>query len=363
MTQNSTHTGPLAGLRIIELAGMGPAPYCAMLLADLGADVTTIVAPGAAPGRVDRVLGRGRRRVAANLKAPADLAAVRSLVARADALIEPYRPGVAERLGLGPAECLDINPRLVYGRMTGWGQHGPLAQTAGHDIDYIAITGVLHAMARHREAPLPPLNLLGDFAGGTMFLLTGLLAALFERERSGRGQIVDAAIVDGTASLASMIFALRGAGAWSDEPGTNLLDTGAPFYDVYQTADGEWMAIGAIEAKFFQQAIEILGAEDVPEQNDRTSWPRLREILAERFRSRTQSDWTAAFEGTDACVAPVLPFSTAAEHPHIRARQTLVERDGILQPAAAPRLSRTPAATAAAACESSLADVLSAWSA
>ncbi len=339
-------TGPLAGLKVVELAGLGPGPYAGMMLADLGAEVVLVERPGqAARGGVSAgpVVGRGRRPVVLDLKHPGGVSALLGLIERADVLIEPFRPGVAERLGIGPQVCLERNPRLIYGRMTGWGQDGPWAGAAGHDIAYIAITGALHAIGRAGGPPQPPVNLLGDFGGGTMFLLTGVLAALWERERSGRGQVVDAAIVDGTASLTSFLFGLRGQGLWSDQRGVNLLDTGAPYYDVYETADGGWMAVGALEPQFFAELIRLLGLADAPPQHDLARWPQLRAMLSERFRQRTRDEWAAVFAGTDACVAPVLTFAEAQHHPQIAARQTLVERDGVPQPAPAPRFSRTPA--------------------
>ena len=341
-------TGPLAGLKVVELAGIGPGPYAAMLLADLGAEVVGVDRPSQAPGVGAPVIGRGRRSVVLDLKQPGGVDALLAMIDRADVLIEPYRPGVAERLGIGPEVCLARNPRLIYGRMTGWGQEGPWAGMAGHDIGYIAITGALHAIGRAGGPPQPPVNLLGDFGGGTMFLLTGVLAALWERERAGRGQAVDAAIVDGTASLTSFLFGMRAQGLWSDQRGTNLLDTGAPYYDVYETADGEWMAVGALEPQFFAELIRLLELADVPPQNDLARWPELRRLLADRFSERTRDEWAAVFAGTDACVAPVLTFAEAQQHPHLAARRTLTECDGVPQPAPAPRFSRTPAQLAAA---------------
>jgi alpha-methylacyl-CoA racemase len=336
-------TGPLAGLRIVELAGIGPAPYAAMVLADLGAEVVRVDRPGTAPDAAAPVIARGRRPVILDLKQPAAVQALLSMVERADVLIEPYRPGVAERLGIGPEVCLTRNPRLVYARMTGWGQEGPWAGMAGHDIAYIAVTGALHAIGRAGGPPQPPVNLLGDFGGGAMFLITGVLAALWERERSGRGQVVDAAIVDGTASLTSFLFGMRAQGLWSDERGVNLLDTGAPYYDVYETSDGGWMAVGALEPQFFAELIARLGIPDAPAQHDIARWPELRAAIAGRFRERTRQEWAEVFAHTDACVAPVLTFAEALDHPHMAARRTLVRRAGVSQPAAAPRFSRTAA--------------------
>ena len=339
-------TGPLQGLKVVEIAGIGPGPFAAMLLADLGAEVVRVDRPGGGGlslGDKD-VLNRGRRSVAVDLKHPGGAEVVLRLAEQADVLIEGYRPGVAERLGIGPDACLARNPKLVYGRMTGWGQDGPLATTAGHDIAYIAVTGTLHAIGRAGGPPQVPLNLVGDFGGGSMYLVTGILAALWEAARSGRGQVVDAAIVDGTAHLSAILHGFVSLGLWRDRRGTNLLDTGAPYYDVYETADGEYMAVGAIEPQFFAELVRRLGiAERAPEQNDRERWPELRALLGETFRTRTRAEWTEVFDGSDACVAPVLSAKEAAAHPHLAARGTLVERDGLTQPAPAPRFSRTSA--------------------
>ena len=339
--------GPLDGIRVLELAGLGPAPYCAMLLADMGADVVRVDRPGQPVDPPWPVLGRGRRSVLVDLKHELGAAALLALVDKADVLLEPFRPGVAERLGIGPDTCLSRNERLVYARITGWGQTGPWNQMAGHDIDYIAVTGALHAIGRADTSPIPPLNLLGDFAGGSMFLLAGVLAALLERGRSGLGQVVDVSIVDGTASLTAFVHGVRAAGMWRDERGANPLDTGAPYYDVYETSDGRWMAVGAIEPAFFAELIRLLAMPDAPPQDDATRWPQLRSLLAARFRERTQADWVAVFAGTDACVAPVLPFGEVHTNPQIAARETLIERDGIEQPNVAPRFSRTPGAIGA----------------
>jgi alpha-methylacyl-CoA racemase len=340
--------GPLNGLRVIELAGIGPVPHAAMVLADLGADVVRAERPGGTldltGGRPDHLL-RGRRSVSADLKTPEGREFVIRLVRKADVLLEGFRPGVVERLGIGPADCHALNPRLVYGRMTGWGQTGPLAQRAGHDINYISLTGVLHAIGRAGEPPVPPLNLTGDFGGGSMFLVTGVLAALWQRERTGVGQVVDAAMVDGSSVLTQMIWALRGHGAWTDQRGGNLLDGGAPFYDTYTCADGRWVAVGAIEPAFYQALLTGLGLDDadLPERLDRSSWPVLRARFTAAFLGRSRDEWAAVFADTDACVTPVLSFDEVAHHPHIAARQTLVEIDGVTQPAPAPRFSRTPA--------------------
>ena len=336
-------SGPLAGIRVIELAGIGPGPYAGMMLADLGAEVVRVERPGQTRDGAAPVSMRGRRMVVLDLKNPAGVEALLRLVEGADALIEPFRPGVAERLGIGPDVCLQRNPRLVYGRMTGWGQDGPWASMAGHDIGYIAITGALNAIGRSGGPPQPPVNLLGDFAGGTMFLLLGIVAALYERERSGRGQVVDAAIVDGTTSLTAFLLGIMASGAWREERGTNLLDTGAPFYDVYETADGKWMGVGALEPQFYAELVRLLDLADLPAQHDIAQWPELRARFAARFKERTRDEWAEVFAGTDACVAPVLTWTEAAEHPHIKERGVLVERDGVLQPAPAPRFDRTPA--------------------
>jgi alpha-methylacyl-CoA racemase len=338
--------GPLAGVRVLELAGIGPGTHAAMLLADLGADVLRVERPAGGlrllPAEKDHLL-RGRRSVAADLKDPDQRDTVLRLVDRADVLIEGYRPGTTERLGVGPDACLARNPRLVYARMTGWGQDGPLADRAGHDINYLSLTGALHAIRAGDGKPVPPLNLLGDFGGGSLYLVTGVLAALLERNRSGRGQVLDVSIVDGVSSLLQMIWALRGQGGWQDEPGTNLLDSGAPFYDTYRCADGGWVAVGALEPAFYAQLLAGLALEpaELPAQHDRGRWPELRSRLAERFATRTQSAWEKIFAGTDACVTPVLSFTEAAEHPHLIARGTLPERHGVVQAAAAPRFSRS----------------------
>ena len=344
----TAHGGPLRGVRVVELASIGPGPHAAMTLADLGADVIRVERPGGTLSAVARdkdVLTRGRPSVAMDLKDPRAASVVLDLVATADVLIEGMRPGVAERLGVGPAECLARNPRLVYGRMTGWGQEGPLAPHAGHDIDYIALSGSLHGLGRAGGPPQFPQNLLGDFAGGSAYLVIGVLAALLEARTSGHGQVVDAAIVDGTAHLNAMLAGLIAGGAWREERGTNLLDSGAPFYDVYETADGQHMAVGAIEPQFYAELLEGLGLVDTaPDRSDPGNWPALREAIATRFRERTQQEWTGVFEGTDACVSPVLPLTEAARHPHLAARHTYLEQDGVVQPAPAPRFSRTPAA-------------------
>ncbi|CQD18113.1 alpha-methylacyl-CoA racemase [Mycobacterium lentiflavum] len=344
MTETST-TGPLDGLKIIELAGIGPGPYAAMLLADLGADVVRVERPGPPASTVppeQDVLRRNRRSIVVDLREPEGVRTVLALAAKADVLLEGFRPGVTERLGLGPADCWNVNRRLVYGRMTGWGQSGPLASAAGHDIGYIAITGALGAVGRAGEAPVPPVNLVGDFGGGSTFLVIGVLAAVWEASRSGRGQIVDAAIVDGASSLTALLHGLIAAGQWVDRRGRNFLDTGVPWYDTYRTADDRWMAVGALESKFYAEFTQLLGiSDDLARRDDPSAWPRLREAIAEAFASRTQDEWVAVFEGTDACVAPVLSLTEAADHPHLAARDTFIEVGGVTQPAPAPRFSRT----------------------
>jgi alpha-methylacyl-CoA racemase len=342
--------GPLAGVRVVELAGIGPGPFAGMLLADLGADVIQVDRPAgpspALPPHVD-VSARGKRSVIVDMKDPRGLAVVLALVERSDVLIEPYRPGVAERLGVGPDACWARNPRLVYGRMTGWGQDGPLATAAGHDIGYIAITGALHAIGAAGSPPQIPVNYLGDYGGGAMFLAFGVLAALLSARATGRGQVVDAAIVDGAATLQAATFGLLGSGLWQDQRGVNLLDGGAPFYGVYETSDGQHMAVGALEPQFYARFTELLFAPDgapaaLPGQHDRARWPELRAAFTARFASRTRAEWTSVFEGTDACVAPVLSMTEAAAHPHLAARGTYVTVDGVTQPAPAPRFSGGP---------------------
>jgi alpha-methylacyl-CoA racemase len=336
--------GPLQGVRVVELAGIGPGPFCAMLLADLGAEVLAMDRPGAGQDGWPVLFARGRRRVGVDLKHPDGPGVVLDLVAGADALVEGFRPGVAERLGVGPDECLRRNPRLVYGRVTGWGQEGPLAGSAGHDIDYIALAGALHPIGPAGGPPVPPLNLLGDFGGGGMLLALGVVAALLEAARSGRGQVVDAAMVDGAALLTTQLHELLAAGLWTDRRGANLLDGAAPFYAVYETADGRHLAVGALEPRFYAELLVRVGlaADDLPPQLDRAGWPLLRERLAAVFLTRTRDEWCALLEGTDACVAPVLSLLEAPIHPHNRARATFVEVAGRPQPAPAPRFSRTP---------------------
>ena len=338
--------GPLAGIRVVEFAGLGPGPHAATLLADLGADVVCVQRPGLIPpaGHRDQIQ-RGRTVVEANLKDPEQVEKVLGLIERADVVIEGFRPGVTERMGLGPDVALARNPRLVYGRMTGWGQEGPLANAAGHDINYISLTGVLHAIGREGERPVPPLNMVGDFGGGSMFLIFGILSALVERQTSGKGQVVDAAMVDGALALSHMMWSFRGRGMWSDERGTNLLDTGAPFYDVYETSDGKYMAVGAIEPQFYALLLQGLGLDpaNLPQQLDRSAWPEMKKLFTETFLSKTRDEWSEIFLGTDACVSPVLTWAEAPNNEHIAARGSLIELDGVTQHAPAPRFSRTPA--------------------
>jgi alpha-methylacyl-CoA racemase len=341
--------GPLAGYRIVEMAGIGPAPFAAMLLSDMGAEVIRVDRRDSAdlglPGRDGKfdVLHRGRRSIAVDVKAAAGGEVVKRLAAKADAIIEGFRPGVMERLGLGPDVLLALNHKLVFGRMTGFGQDGPLASAAGHDIDYIALAGVLHAIGRKGEAPVPPLNLVGDFGGGGMFLAFGVVCALLEAQRSGKGQVVDAAMVDGSATLMALMFGLYAQGSWKDERGVNVLDSGAPWYDTYSTRDGKWLAVGAIERRFYGTFVERLGLDmgELPRQHDRSGWPELRHRFAEAIAAKTRDEWERIFEGTDACVAPVLSLAEVARHPHNVARGTFVQRDGVLQPSPAPRFSRS----------------------
>jgi len=334
--------GPLHGYRVVELAGIGPGPFAGMLLADMGADVVRVDRPAAEPMPAD-VLARGRRSVAVDLKDPDGRDVVLRLVERADALIEGFRPGVTERLGIGPDDCLGRNPRLVYGRMTGWGQDGPLAQAAGRDINYLALSGTLAMIGRAGEPPVPPLTLLGDFGGGGMLLAFGVVCGLLEATRSGRGQVVDAAMLDGATLLAAMFHGLRASGDWHDERGTNLLDTGAGHYEVYETADGRYVSLGPLDAKSYELCMRLMGLDDAPDPNDRAAWPATKARLAELVKTRTRDEWCRLLEGTDACFAPVLDPAEAPDHPHNRARGTFVEIDGVVQPAPAPRFSRTGA--------------------
>jgi len=341
--------GPLAGVKVLEFEAIGPAPFAGMLLADMGADVIVIDRPGDAGLGLKRerwydVMMRGKRSVTLDLKSPRGAEAALALVERADALIEGFRPGVMERLGLGPEQALKKNPKLVYGRMTGWGQQGPLAPRAGHDINYIALSGILHAIGRKGEAPVPPLNLIGDFGGGGMLLGFGVVCALLEAQRSGKGQVIDAAMVDGAALLAAMFAGFLAAGSWSETRGANILDSGAPWYDIYETADRKYIAIGAIEDKFFAELCARLELRDLPAQHDRGGWPEMRRRFAQVFKSRTRDEWCRVFEGSDACFAPVLSWSEARTHAHSQARDAYVSVAKVAQPAPAPRYSRTPGA-------------------
>ena len=345
-------TGPLAGTRVVELAGIGPGPFAAMMLADMGAEVVRVdrVADVRehAPGPHPDVVLRGRRSVAVDLKHPEGRQLVLDLAERSEVLLEGFRPGVAERLGIGPDDLRAVNPRLVYGRMTGWGQDGPLATAAGHDIGYIAVTGALNGSRRAGDRPVPPMNLLGDMGGGGMMLAFGVVCALLEAGRTGQGQVVDASIVDGTAALANFVLGLRNQGSWPAPAGGNLLDTGAPFYEVYACADGREIAVGALEPKFYAELLRLSGMDGVPElapdrRSDPATWPEAKRRWAELFATRTRDEWTEVFEGTDACVAPVLDWDEAARHPHLAARGTYVRANGAVQSAPAPRFDRTTA--------------------
>jgi alpha-methylacyl-CoA racemase len=359
-------TGPLRGIKVVEIAGIGPSPHACMILADLGADVIRVERPGGQllTGGPHDLLNRGRPSVALNLKDPAAIATVLDLVADADVLIEGMRPGTTERLGLGPDECLARNPRLVYGRMTGWGQTGPLAKAAGHDMNYIAITGALFAMGQDKAKPHFPANLVGDFGGGSTYLVIGVLAALLEARLSGEGQVVDAAIVDGTAHLNAMAAGMHAGGNLREERAANLLDGGVPFYDLYETSDGRHMSVGPLEPQFYDVFVELLGLEGAPDRYDFDQGPELRRLVTAAFASRTQAEWSEVFEGTDACVAPILPLTEAMEHPHMAAREVFVDHAGVRQPAPAPRFSRTTATLSAPPAEKAGIDTreaLAAW--
>jgi alpha-methylacyl-CoA racemase len=344
--------GPLAGIRVLELGGIGPGPFCAMMLANSGATILRIDRP--APGEPSSPGGQlehgtnppSRQSVMLDLQHPRGVDAVLRLAERADVLLEGFRPGVTERLGLGPDVCLQRNPRLVYARMTGWGQDGPMSNVVGHDIDYIARSGALHGFGRAGGPPQIPMNLLGDFGGGGMLMAYGICAALVERASSGRGQVVDAAIVDGVASMLAMQLQMLASGRWRDERGVNMLDSGVPWYDVYRTADGKWMALGSLEPRFYAALLERLDLTDAPDRDDPQNWPKLRELFTERFAQRTRDQWVDWFAGSEACAEPVLSMTEAAADPHLAARQTYVTRDGVIQPGPAPRFSRTPGALA-----------------
>lgn len=340
--------GPLHGVTIIEIAAIGPGPFCGMMLADLGANVVrvdradAVVVAEEAGSSLD-LLNRGKRSIGVDLKNPSGVEVVLRLVEQADGLIEGFRPGVTERLGIGPEVCLERNPRLVYGRMTGWGQDGPWSGMAGHDINFTGLSGALYAIGRRGEPPVPPLNLVGDFGGGGMLLALGVVAALWEARGSGLGQIVDAAMVDGAALLTTLIHGMRAMGLWSDQRGANLLDSGAPFYDVYETADGGYMAVGAIEPPFYAEFLDVLEVDgELPTQLDDQRWPEMKDRIAARFKTRTRQDWEARFAGRDACVTPVVSMAEAPDHPHNLARSTFIELAGVTQPSPAPRFDRTP---------------------
>ena len=339
--------GPLQGVRVVEIAGIGPGPFCAMMLADMGAEVVRVDRAQGVSGLPGNnqfdLINRGRRSVGVDLKHADGVETVLRLVEHADALVEGFRPGVAERLGIGPDACHERNPRLVYGRMTGWGQDGPMAQAAGHDINYIALAGALEPIGRAGERPLPPLNLIGDFGGGGMLLAFGIACALVDSQRSGKGQVIDAAMVDGAAVLMTFVHGLRSMGFWEDGRGTNLLDTGAWFYEVYETGDGKFVSVGSLEPQFYAELLRLSGLdqEDLPAQMDRDTWPDMKERLADVFRTKTRDEWCQIMEGTDVCFAPVLAMGEAPDHPHNRARGTFVEVGGVIQPGPAPRFSRT----------------------
>lgn len=358
--------GPLAGIKVIEMEGLGPTPFCAMMLADMGAEVLRVVRKTArGMGSRFDVLHRGRRSIAIDLKTSGAAEAFLRMIARADALVEGFRPGVMERLGLGPDECLKRNPRLIYGRMTGWGQDGPLAQAAGHDINFIALSGALHAIGPQGVAPVPPLNLVGDFGGGGMLLAFGIVCGILHARHTGVGQVIDAAMLDGSALLMSMVYGWKAAGKWSIEKGVNLLDGGAHFYNTYECADGKWIAVGALEPQFYSHLLEGAGIQDpaFDSRMDRSRWPELKAALASVFKMKTRSEWCSLLEGTDACFAPVLDLDEAPGHPHNRSRNTFIKVDGVVQPAPAPRFSRSAAPIPTAATPAGLhtEEVLADW--
>jgi alpha-methylacyl-CoA racemase len=349
-SKRPTDMGPLAGIRIVELGGIGPGPFTSMLFSEMGADALRISRPAStAPGikgfdKRHQLLNRGRRTIAMDLKNPRAIEAVSRLISKADAVTEGFRPGVAERLGLGPEDCLRLNPKLVYGRITGWGQDGPLANAPGHDINYIALTGALHAIGSKGGPPVPPLNLVGDFGGGAMYLAFGMVCAMLEARSSGRGQVVDAAMIDGVSSLMTMMYGMHAAGLWTDNRGSNRLDSGTPWYDVYETSDGKWISIGCNEPQFYDALLDRLGIAPgaLPaDRHDRRGWPAIRACFTEKFRAKTRDEWCAIMDGTEVCFAPVLSMAEAPHHPQMKARGTFVELDGVVQPAPAPRFSRT----------------------
>ena len=365
MSPATPRSGPLAGLRVVEFAGIGPGPFACMLLSDMGADVVTVDRPTRKPAEKSNITGRGRTVVLADLKDPAAREQVFALLERADVLVEGFRPGVMERLGFSPEAVAARNPRLVYGRMTGWGQEGPLAQAAGHDLNYIAITGALHAIGPAGGAPVPPLNLVGDYGGGSLYLVVGILAALHEARQSGRGQVVDAAISDGVINMMGNFVGHALRGIYREQRGSNMLDGGAPYYGAYETADNQHVSIGPIEPQFYAELCERLGVHESLRnaQHDRARWPELRSELARIFKLKTRDEWTAALEGTDACFAPVLPLSEAPKHPHNVDRQAFVDVGGVGHPAPAPRFSRTPSAIQGPAPAAAIdtAEVLARW--
>jgi alpha-methylacyl-CoA racemase len=340
-------TGPLAGIKVIEVAGLGAAPYTAMLLSDLGADVIRVDRPRTRAFRPEKyALSRGRRSVTIDLKQPAGLDAFMKLVAQADVLLEGFRPGVAERIGFGPDACLAGNPRLIYARMTGWGQNGPLSQMAGHDLNYLALTGALTLLQRRGTQPATPPGFIADFAGGGLMMAFGIVCGLVEARRSGLGQVIDTAMTDGVASLTTLIYAMAAQGRWADDPGTNFCDGGSPYYDTYQTSDGRYVAVAPIEPQFYEVMVGKLGLspDELPDRDDKANWPALKKLFAGIFITRTRDEWAAIFEGSDACVTPVLSFTEAPRHPHNAARHTFSGAFGVTQPAPAPRFSRTPGA-------------------
>lgn len=356
-------TGPLAGFRIVEFAGLGPGPFASMMLTDMGADVVTLTRGEQPQGLRGTVMMRGRRTVVTDLKDKTTVAEVLTLLDRADAVVEGYRPGVMERLGFGPDTVLARNPRLVYGRMTGWGQHGPLAHAAGHDINYIALTGALAAIGP-KERPVPPLNLVGDYGGGALYLVVGILAALLEAQRSGKGQVIDCAMCDGAASLMSIFSELAAGGRWRDKRESNMLDGGAHFYGTYECADGHFIAVGSIEPQFYAELRRLAGLDDTifDAQMNAADWPAMKARMAAIFKTRTRAQWCEIMEGTDVCFAPVLTLSEAPNHPHMAARQVFVKHDGVTQPAPAPRFSRTPSAIRATQ-TADIADIVAEWGA
>jgi len=358
--------GPLAGVRVIEIGGIGPGPFAGMLLSDLGAEVIRVDRPGGAGSRSAKyALGRGRRSIAIDLKAPDGLDTLMRLVERADLLFEGFRPGVTEKLGFGPDACLERNPRLVYGRMTGWGQTGPMAKMAGHDLNYLGLTGALTFFQHRDERPAVPPGFAADFGGGGLMLTLGLVAGLVQSRATGKGQVIDAAMVDGVASLTTLVYSLLAEGRWTDDPGTNFCDGGAPYYNTYATADDRYLAVAPIEPGFYDGMVDLLGLDrdDLPDRDDPENWPALKERFAAIFRSRTLAEWTTLFDGTDACVTPVLSFSEAPEHPHLAARATFSNDFGVVQPAPAPRFSATPGAIAGPppVAGDHSADILSRW--